>query len=63
MLGRAHHTIPSLVQACLDKMAGQIKFLKDQTKVLMGKNGTAPPVPSIKAEKHWKSLQMRVQVS
>lgn len=61
ILGRALHTIPSLAQALLDKLIGEIKFLKDQTKVLLGKEATAVPMPKFNAENHWKTLQMRVQ--
>ncbi|XP_042239012.1 fatty-acid amide hydrolase 2-B-like isoform X2 [Homarus americanus] len=62
ILGRARHTIPSLAQAVLDILDREITFLKDQTKVLMGKENTAVSTSRMQMETQWKTLQMRVQV-
>ncbi|KAG7159630.1 Fatty-acid amide hydrolase 2-B-like, partial [Homarus americanus] len=61
ILGRARHTIPSLAQAVLDILDREITFLKDQTKVLMGKENTAVSTSRMQMETQWKTLQMRVQ--
>ncbi|XP_069181502.1 fatty-acid amide hydrolase 2-B [Procambarus clarkii] len=61
ILGRPLHTVPLLAQALLDKLVGEIKFLKDQTKVLLGKETTAAPMPKVQLDTQWKILQMRVQ--
>ncbi|XP_071540461.1 fatty-acid amide hydrolase 2-B-like isoform X2 [Panulirus ornatus] len=61
ILGRAHHTLPSLAQAALDKLAGEVKFLKDQKKVFLGKEITPVSRTVIQLETQWKTLQMRLQ--
>lgn len=61
MLGRARHTIPSLTQAGLGKLAGEVKFLKQQRKVFQGKENTPVTTPLIQGESQWKTLQMKVQ--
>ncbi|XP_063596990.1 fatty-acid amide hydrolase 2-B-like [Penaeus indicus] len=61
ILCRAHHTIPLLAQAAMEKFAGEVKFLKDQKKVLQGKEDTQRVPAQLQGETMWKRLQMRVQ--
>lgn len=46
----------------MEKFAGEVKFLKDQKKVLQGKEDTQRVPALLQGETMWKRLQMRVQV-
>ncbi|KAK8384835.1 hypothetical protein O3P69_014416 [Scylla paramamosain] len=62
LLGRPHHTLASLSQAVLAKVVAEAQFLRDQEKVLFGKEKTAAPSNrKIRVDAQWKALQMRIQ--
>ncbi|XP_064094270.1 fatty-acid amide hydrolase 2-like isoform X2 [Macrobrachium nipponense] len=61
LLGRARHTVPSLAQAALDKLVGEITFLKQQKRVLQGKEDAPLRQNSINDESVNKALQMKIQ--
>ncbi|XP_066943997.1 fatty-acid amide hydrolase 2-B-like [Macrobrachium rosenbergii] len=61
LLGRARHTVPSLAQAALDKLVGEITFLKQQKRVLQGKEDAPLRQISINDESLNKALHMKIQ--
>lgn len=54
--------MPLLAQAAMEKFAGEVKFLRDQKKVLQGKEVSQRVPAQLQGETMWKRLQMRVQV-
>ncbi|XP_050714145.1 uncharacterized protein LOC126997135 [Eriocheir sinensis] len=62
LLGRPHHTAPSLAQALLAKVSAEVQFLGDQQKVLLGREASKTPSKrKEQVEAQWKAMQMRIQ--